>query len=60
MTVVPLRVVDAVHDRARPLLLGGIGTVAVLLALQELPQVRLPISSDYGLSECCRPASGSA
>lgn len=49
MTVVPLRVVDAVHARARPLLLGTVGVVAALVAVQGLPQVRLPISSDYGL-----------
>ncbi|MGN6577429.1 MAG: hypothetical protein ACTHKG_17285, partial [Nocardioides sp.] len=49
MTVVPLRLVDAVHDRVRPLLLGTIGAAATLLAVQGLPRVQLPISSDYGL-----------
>lgn len=56
MTVVPLRVLDVVHDRVRPVILGAIGTAAALLAVSGLSQVRLPITSDYGLVAVLPPS----
>ena len=49
MTVVPVRLLDAAHDRIRPFVLGTIGTVAMLMAVEGLSRVRVPITSDWGL-----------
>ncbi len=49
MTDVPLKLIDAAHDRVRPFVLGTIGTAAAMMAVEGLSQVRLPVTSDYGL-----------